>query len=268
MIPRLPSRVALRGSLRSSLRSLALLYHARAGTVNRNIARFAQRPEPEAPPSYDEPLDDGLVLPPATLHVAGRFVYSDNVHSPPLYELSHSVGFLRDTDRLVRVERLDHSVRDLNGSPQLSTRTKHLYDLKHPSIATSPTFLFHADTTSRQSLCSFGITSFRPRKLSTAKGYRVSRTGRGSDRQLVPRDALFTALPASDDAVTFEWFDPDDCLVARELDRSGMTSLLISAEMSLRARDALVAAWMLKLWWERAGLDGRIIRWRLATEVM
>lgn len=56
---------------------------------------------------------------PTTLYAAGRFMHADDPRAPPLYELLHSVGFLGDTDRVVRVvrvERLDHSVRQLGGA--------------------------------------------------------------------------------------------------------------------------------------------------------
>ncbi|KAF4507767.1 hypothetical protein G6O67_004230 [Ophiocordyceps sinensis] len=219
------------------------------------------------PPSYGDASEllNSHTLPPVTLRVAGRFVYSDDPQTPPLYELSHSVGFLRDTHHVVRVQRLQHQVKQLNGAPQVSTRARHLYDLKHPNHVTAPTFSFHAEATSRQSLCSFGISSFRPRRLSTARGYRVHRAARGPGHQLVSQDAIFEALPAKDGAVTFEWFDSQSRLLARELVQGGMASFLIGAEMSLAARDALVTAWILRVWWELAGGQDRWNWWQHAA---
>ncbi|KAM4062113.1 hypothetical protein HRG_008962 [Hirsutella rhossiliensis] len=215
-------------------------------------------------PSYGDANErlDNRILPPVTLRVAGRFVYSDDPQAPPLYELSHSIGFLSDTDHVVRVQRLQHVVKQFNGAPHVSTRARHLYDLKHPSHVTAPTFPFHAEATSRQSLCSLGITRFRPRRLSTARGYRVHRAARGPNHQLVSQEAIFTVLPARDRAVTFEWFDAQSRLLARELVQGDMMSFLIGTEMSLGARDALVAAWVLKVWWELAGGHNRWRWWQ------
>ncbi|KND91717.1 hypothetical protein TOPH_03669 [Tolypocladium ophioglossoides CBS 100239] len=219
----------------------------------------------EKPPSYgdsnelEQPGDD-RALPPATLYVAGRFVHSDDPQAPPLYELSHSVGFLSDNDRVVRLERLDYTVRQYQGTPQVSTRARHVYDLTHPTLATSPTFAYHAEATSRRSLCSFGMESFRARTLSSAKGYRVHRAARGPDHRLVGREELFTAVPARDEAVVFEWYDARGGLLARETDNGELLSLLVSAEMGPRERDALVAAWILRVWWEMAR-DKGLGRW-------
>lgn len=215
------------------------------------------------PPSYDAAdrrLDD-LILPPVTLRAAGRFVYSDDPQAPPLYELSHSIGFLSATDRVVGVHRLQHQVKQLNGAPHVSTRAWHLFDLKHPSLLTAPPFPFHAEATSRRSLCSLGITRFRPRRLSAARGYRVHRAVRGPDHRLVSQDAIFTALPVRDGAVTYEWSDSQGRLLARELVQGGLMSFLIGTELSLGARDALVAAWILKMWWELAGGPDRWSWW-------
>ncbi|PNY26420.1 Uncharacterized protein TCAP_03651 [Tolypocladium capitatum] len=214
----------------------------------------------EKPPSYGDSNDD-RALPPATLYVAGRFVHSNDPHAPPLYELSHSVGFLSDNDRVVRLERLDHTVRQHHGAPQVSARTRHVYDLTHPTLATSPTFAYHAEATSRRSLCSFGIESFRARTLSSARWYRVHRAARGPDHQLVGREGLFTAVPARDAAVAFEWYDARGGLLARETDNDELLSLLVSAEMGPRERDALVAAWILRVWWEMARDGGLGKRW-------
>lgn len=198
------------------------------------------------------------VLPPTTLYVAGRFIHSSDPLAAPLYELSHSIGFLNDSNRSVRVERLDYAVKAPGGVAQLSTRKKHIYDLKHPTVITAPTFEYHAECTSRQSLCSFGLTSFRARKLSNAKGYRVYRAMQGTDNKLVCRDLLFSAVPARDRAVKYEWSNDKDQLVAREMDRDGLMSLLVSAEMAAPTRDALVSAWLSRVWWEQARESLRI----------
>lgn len=215
----------------------------------------------EAPPTYQDccglangpafsARDD--VLSPTTLYVAGRFIHSTDPWVPPLYELSHSVGFLKDTDRNVRVERLDYSVKRRDGVAQIAARKRHIYDLKHPIMVTGPTFAYHAEPTSRQSLCTFGLESFRPRKLSSTKGYRIRRATHSLDHQLVRRDILFSAVPVRDKAVRYEWSDADGQLVAREVDRGGLMTLVVSAVMGTSRRDALVSAWMSRVWSELA----------------
>ncbi|RFU76825.1 hypothetical protein TARUN_5411 [Trichoderma arundinaceum] len=215
----------------------------------------------EYPPSYQDAGDSITgpapgaqddVLSPTTLYVAGRFIHSADPSAPPLYELSHSVDFLKDADRNVRFERLDYSVKNRDGVPQLTARKRHIYDLKHPTLATCPTFAYHAEPTSRQSLCAFGLESFRPKKLSSAKGYRVHRATASLDHRLVRRDVLFSAVPARDKAVRYEWSDAEGQLVAREVDSGGLMTLVITAMMGAGERDALVSAWMSRVWAELA----------------
>ncbi|KAL7944299.1 hypothetical protein V8C42DRAFT_326407 [Trichoderma barbatum] len=215
----------------------------------------------EDPPSYQdsgalanscEPGAQDYVLSPTTLYVAGRFIHSVDPWAPPLYELSHSVGFLKDSDRNVRIERLDYSVKRRDGVAQLAARKRHIYDLKHPTMATGPTFPYHAEPTSRQSLCAFGLESFRPRKLSSTKGYRIRRATHSLDHQLVRRDILFSVVPAKDKAVRYEWSDADGQLVAREVDRGNLMTLVVSAMMGAGERDRLVSAWMSRVWAELA----------------
>ncbi|EHK24362.1 uncharacterized protein TRIVIDRAFT_61157 [Trichoderma virens Gv29-8] len=190
---------------------------------------------------------------PTTLYVAGRFIHSTDPWAPPLYELSHSVGFLKDTDRSVRIERLDYSIKRRDGVAQLAARKRHIYDLKHPLLVTGPTFAYHAEPTSRQSLCAFGLEKFRPKKLSPTKGYRIRRATHSHDhQQLVRRDILFSAVPTKDKAVRYEWSDADGQLVAREVNGSNVMTLVVSAMMGTGERDALVSAWMSRVWAELA----------------
>ncbi|KAL7902650.1 hypothetical protein HDV63DRAFT_25054 [Trichoderma sp. SZMC 28014] len=214
----------------------------------------------EDPPSYycndfvSSPTPSELeeVLSPTTLYVAGRFIHSAGPPAPPLYELSHSVDFLKDTDRNVRIERLDYSVKRRDGEAQIAARRRHIYDLKHPVRVTCPTFPYHAEPTSRRSLCTFGLESFRPKKLSSTRGYRIRRATHSLDHQLVRRNVLFSAIPARDKAVRYEWSDAEGQLVAREVDMSDLMTLVISAMMSTGERDALVSAWLSRIWAELA----------------
>ncbi|PHH78478.1 hypothetical protein CDD82_3031 [Ophiocordyceps australis] len=195
--------------------------------------------------------NESQLLPPGMLYLAGRFIHSNKPQAPPLYELSHSVGFLGDSDRLVRIERLDHFVKHHSGAPHVSTRSRHLYNLEHPTMIASPTLQFLADKTSRQSLCSFAIVAFRPSRLSSSTGHRIHRIARGPHRQFICHDILFTAMPAKGDAVTIEWFDSCHLLIARETDSGHLPSLFVSAELEASTRDALVSAWVLRIWMEQ-----------------
>ena len=228
-------------------------------------------------------------LPPTTLHVAGRFIHHGDPQAPPLYELSHSVGFLKDSDRTVRLERLDYSVRDQKnkndnsrnssaGEPRVVARRHQLFDLKHPTAATGPTFEYHGQATSRRAACSFGVTSARAHRglllASSARTYRVHRATQAPDRRMVQRGLMFAAAPPSGGSggggggdgaavVVMEWRDAAEGgqLVAREVCDGPLRSLVVGVEMEAGERDVLVAAWITRVWWElaREGTKGKIL---------
>lgn len=214
------------------------------------------------PPSYDPDTDSTDKGPetvlPSTVYVAGRFIHPSDPQAPPLYELSHSVGFLRDTDRKVVLSRLDYSLRGTAArTPQVVTRPRTLFDLTHRTPAELPTYPFQAEAKSRSAIGHLGIESFRPRRFSLGsrrKAFRVVRARMGTDRRLVAGAALYTAVTpsGSDGDVAWEWVDDREALVAREVVKEGMMSLVVTAEMAQPLRDALMASWMLRLWWELA----------------
>ena len=205
-------------------------------------------------PSYEDCNESAVddVLGPATLYIAGRFIYSSDPNAPPLYELSHSIGFLSDSDRTIRFEKLDHSVKNIDGVPQVTTRKRHIFDLKHPTSATDPAFDFHAESVTRRTLCSFGISPIKTRSLRSNKGFQIQRAVRGPDHKFAPKGVLLTSTPARDKAVGYEWSDTQGSLMAREVESDELMSLVIGAEMGHLMRDVLVASWVVRVWWELA----------------
>ncbi|KAF4982065.1 hypothetical protein FZEAL_2252 [Fusarium zealandicum] len=193
-------------------------------------------------------------LGPATLYISGRFIYSTDPQAAPLYEFSHSIAHLRDTDRSVKVERVDSTLKTAQGLPQVTTRNRHLFDLKHPTAAVGPTFAYHAESVTRRTLCSFGASVFRAGGLlRTGKAYQFHRAVKGSDHKLEAQDLLFEASPSRDKAVEYEWKNEQESLIAREVKgEQADRSLVITAEMSVEMRDALVSAWVMRIWWELA----------------
>ncbi|KAI8666241.1 hypothetical protein NCS57_00848400 [Fusarium keratoplasticum] len=201
-------------------------------------------------------------LGPATLYISGRFIYSTDPQAPPLYEFSHSIGYLHENDRSVKVERVDQVVKTSAGTSHVVLRNRHLFDLKHPTAAEFPNFAYHAEAATRRVLCSFGASTFRSGGiLRHGKGYRFERAVKGADRKLEAQDGLFEVNPSRDKAVGYEWRDAQGELIAREVkDEMASMSLVITAEMSADMRDALVAAWIIRVWWELSNGDHSAMR--------
>lgn len=217
----------------------------------------------EALPSYNESTnsaDAKILLPPITLTLDGQIIYGgENRNAGPLYRLSRSIKDFVDNARDVTFEKVDHHIRTLHdGTSQMTMRYREMYHLKHPTKITGPTFLYYAESTSKLSLGSFGLSSFRRRRvLSSRNGYNVHRAERRLDHKLDVGGKLFSGVATNGKAVAFEWSDGQGNIVAREVKAQPgrLPTLLITKEMKVRRRDALAAAWILKLWWETAGSE-------------
>ncbi|KAK7222069.1 hypothetical protein V2G26_010072 [Clonostachys chloroleuca] len=149
------------------------------------------------------------MLQPTTLYAASRFIHSSDPQAAPLYELSHSVGFLSDTNRKVVLERLEHNVRNVGGIPTVATRKRSLFHLTHRTAAEMPAFAFQAESRTRRT-ASMGIE--RVSRFGRRSGFRVCRaffSGTGPGRYEVG-PVMFSAVPPTSrkqQDVAWEWSD-------------------------------------------------------------
>jgi hypothetical protein len=212
-------------------------------------------PTGEEPPSYSNKQSSSVVQP-ATLYAAERFIHSSDPNAPPLYELSHSIGFLSDSDRTVRFERLEHAIKTTReGMPHVTTRNRHIYDLRHPTVGEIMNFTYQCESVHRSSPHSFGLVPFRKRVFGS-KGYRVFHAVRGEHERLEAREVLFTAEASKAKNVGFEWKDGNEQMLAREIIEDDLMRLVVGTEMGVEMRDALVAAWILRIWSELSSSKG------------
>ncbi|KAF6801226.1 hypothetical protein CSOJ01_11915 [Colletotrichum sojae] len=234
----------------------------------------------DAPPSYTVSAENGPVQP-DTLLLAGTTIYSAGAAaSPPLYEVSFAIGHLRESNTTVSLSRFDQVVRtteqqvsdELTGEdlapqqvPRVSTRKKHLYDLKRAlaSRLTNPTFTYFLESQSRGTMGHFGLKTHRHR-FGTASGYRAYKASRPRPRaDLEPQDIAFVAKDRGKGR--YEWrdggSDGEKRLVAHETSENGIYKLQVVVPQSQKERDAIVALWCLHLWWEIASANVEPMSW-------
>ncbi|KAI1026585.1 hypothetical protein LB505_000669 [Fusarium chuoi] len=209
-------------------------------------------PNYTTPTTITRPGPKDSILGPATLFIAGRFIYSAEPQDPPLYEFSHDISYLHDNDRNVKVERVDPVTKTSAGLPQVVLKNRHLFDLKHPTAAEFPSFPYHAEATSQRALTSFGVSCFRSGNiLRQLKGFRFERMVRGPGRKFRADGVLYEACESRSKGVAYEWRDCYGDIIAREIqDEQGRISLFVTAEMTQELRDALVTAWVIRIWSE------------------
>lgn len=213
-------------------------------------AALAEAALGEAPPETDLPPYDDLLPPyedlhrPETLYLVQRLIRGGGPDGPALYELSHHADFLADTDRKVDMEKLTHSAR-------ARARKRPLFALTHRELAN---FDFQAEAQSRLAPPHMAIERHGHR-LTGGWRYRVVRCAWGADNRLERRGPVLleAARPTGrSNGVLWEWTDGEGRMLAREVAGAGARSLAVTAEMSVKARDALAAAWVLRIWWESA----------------
>lgn len=193
------------------------------------------------------------LLPPETLCISDRFIRSETTQGAPLYELSHHIDSLKESDRKVIMQKLEKRVYQNDGEPIVKTRNRALFHLIHPKPGEACHFLYQGESQSRQAI-SIGIER-ADSLLKQGKKYRVTRARWGADRRLNKdgEDILFAAIAMKEsDRVSWEWRNNDEEIVAREITEDGVLSLVVTAQMTTQARDALVASWYLRTWWARA----------------
>lgn len=213
----------------------------------------------DQPPSYQESAESEAVisatntLQPAVLRLAERFVYSsESSTSPPLYELSHSIDYLRETHHAVTFERLDHSIKGkTTTTPQVTARKKLIYTLRHPPEITFPEFPYYAEASSRQAFGNLAIKKVR--SLGRKKTLIVSRIKPSSKKDVDFEEAekLFELRQLERKSTVYEWAwasSPQLQVLAVEDDEDGLYRLTIKVLADRMTIDALVAAWCLRLW--------------------
>lgn len=231
---------------------------------------------PDLPPAYDDEADapspDKTTALPDSFYAANRFIYCSSAaaDAPPTYELSHSLDSLNNSYLAVSFQRVIPKVKKgTDGTPEISTRRRALYDIKHSAPGTFPTVPFHAEPASRQAMCKLALESCRAKGHLFTRGFRICRAtrrakeadddkyanslgtrrdGRGVTNALSLGDDVFTVSPAKQKGIGMEWRDGDGQLVAVQENEQQLMKLNVIMEMTLMQRDALVASWIMIVW--------------------
>ncbi|GKT44611.1 uncharacterized protein ColSpa_04792 [Colletotrichum spaethianum] len=205
----------------------------------------------DLPPEYVEDVANvHESLPPDTLRLAGRFIHSAtsrDADAPGLYEINSQIDFLRETDRLVEFSRIDYSVRrriaNAVSLPEIISHPRHVFNLERPTAIVQEAFLYYIKPVSRSGLGSIGL-KFSKIGKSVCKAWRVGR--KASNRnEYEARELLFDVRHNND---VLDWLDGQNTRIAVEYSKDNMHSLNILVPMDQAVRDALVAAWCVRLW--------------------
>ncbi|KAI2469617.1 hypothetical protein F4781DRAFT_431145 [Annulohypoxylon bovei var. microspora] len=204
----------------------------------------------DPPPSYEVSNEESLkdVLEPATLVLMGQSVVSDTSDATPLYYMNWSV---------TSIPQKGSSDGPLGTNDATSTeqQNKHIFYLAHPTGAKyqEETPEYYLTSVSPESLGNISLETSNSTFLKTEFRMLLSPGRTWSDKPLFDESAkpLFEVKPKWIGS-RYTWTDCNGEQVAYEDIKGDRHKLVITTSMERKLRDALVATWCLKLWYETA----------------
>ncbi|KAL2794597.1 hypothetical protein BJX66DRAFT_303458 [Aspergillus keveii] len=225
----------------------------------------------DPPPPYEDVVGEGsdapsLLQPPVTLLLDGQCI-RDASSSAPLYRISRSVTTLPKTppkNSSIIFERIENDNRvpekpegsGTRQQPQLHHR--HLFYLAHPADAQYRTDIpgYYITSVDTETVGNIHFETSKSRLQKTEFKALLSAKRTASDRPLFDEagrtSTLFTARPATLMSSRYTWTQKNGSQVAVEDGKGDEHRLAITTPMTQETRDALVASWMLRLWYETA----------------
>ncbi|KAI9154741.1 hypothetical protein HJFPF1_07298 [Paramyrothecium foliicola] len=210
------------------------------------------------PPPYEEFEGEAstVIIEPATLVFDGTSILQENAATGPLFHLPWNVTSIPQKGTSVAFESAEYDAPEKDGEYiSAESRKRRLFYLAHP-----------ADAKFRQDAPAYYITSLLPGGLGNmalqATKSRVKKTEFSvllSFGRTASHDPLFDEHPLSLFTVkpkwvggVYEWIGQEGQQVAYEGVNGPQQKLVITVPLEKNLRDALVAAWCLRLWHDTA----------------
>ncbi|KAE8405094.1 hypothetical protein BDV37DRAFT_102284 [Aspergillus pseudonomiae] len=195
-------------------------------------------------------------LPPTTLILSNKLIHTEAAPSTPLYEISQDIASLPQKFTSVKFERIETDAPSKLESKSPESQKKHIFYLAHPAHARYrkdvPAYYITA-----VSLGSLGNIRFEVSKARFQKAeFRalLSAGKRMDDKPLFCEDVEITLFTAKMKWTGggYRWTDARGRDVAFEGGKGEGGKLVVTASMEQDMRDALVALWVLRTWYDTA----------------
>ncbi|KAI1098114.1 hypothetical protein F4804DRAFT_325637 [Jackrogersella minutella] len=213
----------------------------------------------DLPPPYEaetqgSPKD---ILDPATFVLTGRSVVSDTTPNTPIYQMNWSVTSIPQKGSSVIFERVEDDLpleaKNVTSIEQLGSR--QIFYLAHPAGAQYQTDspAYYLTSVTPESPGNISLEASQSRFQKTEFKMLLSKGKTWLDKPLFNRspELLFKAKPRWMGGC-YTWSDSSGRQLAYEDDKGGQHKLLVTMPIAKDIRDALVATWCLRLWYETA----------------
>ncbi|KAL3455662.1 hypothetical protein BJX64DRAFT_59278 [Aspergillus heterothallicus] len=227
--------------------------------------RYSQFTDP--PPPYEDIARGVSIsprLPPAVLLLDGQII-RDEATSAPLYQLSRAVTTLPRTppkNSSITVERVQNIVpgkAESSETPQAQSQHRHLFYLAHPADAQYRTHIpaYYITCVETETVGNIHLETTKSRlqrkgEFTAWLSPRRTAWHRPLFDEAGKRSTLFSARPGKWTSSRYVWTGGDGARLAVEEMNGEQHGLDISTPMTQEMRDALIAVWLLRLWYETA----------------
>ncbi|KAL3451413.1 hypothetical protein BJX65DRAFT_267884 [Aspergillus insuetus] len=224
----------------------------------------------DPPPPYEDVVGEGSdtpsLLQPVTLFLDGQCIRDASSSGAPLFQISRSVTMLPKTppkNSSIIFERIDQESNVPEKAEALETQQgqakhRHLFYLAHPADAQYRTDIpaYYITSVDTETVGNIHFETSKSRLQKTEFQALLSAKRTASDRPLFDdagrATTLFNARPAKLMSSRYTWTRENGSQVAVEDGKGDKHSLVITTPITQEMRDALVAVWMLRLWYETA----------------
>ncbi|KAI0888171.1 uncharacterized protein GGS22DRAFT_94154 [Annulohypoxylon maeteangense] len=219
---------------------------------------LTMNPDHEPLPSHDASTEGSPedVLAPETLVLRGQAVVSGTDTAKMLYRMNWNITSIPQKSSSVIFERVKDDLLLENEDPTpTKQRDEHIFYLAHPAGAKyqKETPEYYLTSVSPESLGNISLETSKPGFRKTEFRMLLSAGRTWSDKPLFEEDAetLFEVKPKWMSS-RYTWTNRTDEQVAYEDKKEDERILVTLVSMERKLRDALVATWCLRLWYETA----------------
>ncbi|KAH7322533.1 hypothetical protein B0I35DRAFT_425949 [Stachybotrys elegans] len=200
------------------------------------------------------PIDDAVK--PTTYVLNGTNIAPEDAPGQPLFRLAWDITSIPQKGSSVAFDNLDHGKPEneethASGEPQV----RRLFYLAHPADAKFRTDVpaYYITSASPEGLGNIGLEANKPRlkKMEFTVVLSPGRTASHKPLFDAQQRQLFSAKPKWA-GNAYMWTDAEGREVAHEAGKAPQQKLVVAVPLEPRLRNALVAAWCLRLWHDTA----------------
>ncbi|KAF7589560.1 hypothetical protein BBP40_004139 [Aspergillus hancockii] len=207
-------------------------------------------------PPYEDAIENSQndTLEPTVFILAGQSIQNESNPSTSLFDISGDITSTSHRGTSIKFERVEH---DQPEKPESKvSKNQHLFYLAHPAHAQYRTDIpaYYLTSASPKTLGNIRFETSKSRLQKVGFKALLSARKTASDKPLFDEkiEQLLFSAKAKWTGGRYRWADVDGREIAVEDRKGEQHKLVVTAPIQKDMRDALVALWVLRLWYDTA----------------